>query len=58
MMDKAVDLGLEHEDNIDTSIDVTRSMSSSGNCQSDNGGCWSRSIGEPLHSRGTVVQSG
>ena len=51
MMDKAVDLGLEHEGNIDASIDVTRSMSSSGDCQTDNGGCWSISIGEPLHSQ-------
>ena len=58
MMDKAVDLGLEHGCKIDTSNDVTRSMLSSGNCQRDNGGCWSRSIGEPLHSQGTVVQSG
>ena len=57
-MDKAVDVGLEHEGNIDTSIDVTRSMLSNGNCPRDNGGCWSRSIGEPLHSGGTVVQSG
>ena len=55
---QAVDLGLEHECNVNTSIDMTRSMSSSWNCPRDNGGCWSRSIGEPLHSRGTVVQSG
>jgi len=57
-MNKAVDLGLEHECNVDTSIDMTRSMLSSWNCPKDNGGCWSRSIGEPLHSQGTVVQSG
>ena len=56
-MDMTADRELERVCNIDTEIDVTGIMLIVEIVER-NGGCWSISIGEPLHSRGTVVQSG